>query len=288
MPSAKNILLATPANISAIAAYDSFLAAAGVLAAQYDDAAQQAQPKGFDAHLLLGDPASTAISNLAGALAALKGTTTQSGSTFAPADQALYSEMERALNDNQRALIVMPYPANYDAGNKTVIETIQKVLQERNKAISGLKEKHKNDPKYDPLASDLKGIESALTSLLGLLTGANATGIVTGAALLNATTATYDLLTAANIAAGGSQRANTYFLLNVFVPAPHPSFNGGAVVAFTLRGNDGTYKSGGTLRLVYGFTKWRPPSLHKEGDSGYANFNWNPKTNNGGHIHISY
>lgn len=87
--------------------------------------------------------------------------------------------------------------------------------------------------------------------------------------------------------AGGGQRANTYFLLNLFVPAPHPSYNGGAVASYVDRNNLGIVEHAGTLRFVFGYVKWHEPFLRKkENEDGYANYEWSGKKTRGHWIKV--
>jgi hypothetical protein len=85
--------------------------------------------------------------------------------------------------------------------------------------------------------------------------------------------AQYTILTVTNAAAGGGTRSNTYFLINLLIPAPHASFNGGAVVSYGFRDQDGGYLGSGTLRYIFGYSKWPEPGLRqRQGESGYANY----------------
>jgi len=287
-----HVLLATSANMSAISAYEGFLAAAKSLQDIYEKALQSAAPRPrIGANAVGGDFGLLAspIQNAASALASLKASTTQAGSSFAPADQALFSYLEKYAH----CLVTMPYPDNYAAGNSLMVSEIQKVMDIRADTIAAYIAAYNRthpDPsdqaKYDPTANELKGIETSYNAFLGLLTGPGGNSIGIGAALQAATTSTYLVLTLADVAAGGSTRANTYFLLNLFVPAPHPSYNGGAVVSYTLRTQSGAFVSADMLRLVYGPTKWPAPPLHKQ-DAGYANVD-GTQTDNTGPKHHPY
>lgn len=118
---------------------------------------------------------------------------------------------------------------------------------------------HKYNPSDDP---DLKPIETVFASFQSILAGTNAPSIIQGAVLTASLTKPYDILTVTTAAAGGGDRANTYFLVNLLFPPLHHSYNGGAVVAFTIRHSDGSYGTGGTIRQVYGYEKWHQPKLH--------------------------
>ena len=91
----------------------------------------------------------------------------------------------------------------------------------------------------------------------------------------------YHVLTVSDDAAGGGTRANTYFFINLFIPAPHPSYNGGAIVSYTLRDRDGVFEDAETLSFVFGYTKWNQPPLRNQSDPGFANFHWDNSQNKG-------
>jgi hypothetical protein len=278
---AHHVLLATPANMSAISAYQSFLAASSSLQIAYGKPPVLAADVTPPANRLFATTIGTAAPvglDAASALAALKGSTTYSGSSFAPADQALYSYLEKYAN----CLVTMPYPGNYKDGNRAMTRELTKVIDARENAIAAYKAKFKaahpapgdaaEVAKYDPTTSELKGPEAAYNAFLGLLTGGSGNSIAVGAALEAATTKTYQLLTVGDVAAGGNTRVITLFLLNLFIPGPHPSFNGGAVISYTLRDQDGLYNHGGTLRTIYDYTKWKAPKFEKD-PKGFNNFN---------------
>ncbi len=286
------VLLATPANMAAISAYQSFVAASQSLQTLYNAPMTSAAPKPHIGAAQAGGTftaLASPVQDAASALASLKASTTQAGSSFAPADQALYSYLEKYCH----SLVTMPYPGNYADGNALLTKELQTVIDLRSQAILAYQKNYNSthpnpadQEKYDPTTDELKGVEASYNSFIGLLTGANATSIAMGAALRDATKDDYLVLTVSDVAAGGSTRANTYFLLNIFVPAPRPSFNGGAVVAYTLMDQKGHFKDANMYRLVYNYTKWAAPQLHKK-DQGFANFRWSGEDNDGP-IHHPY
>jgi hypothetical protein len=283
----KHVLLATSANMAAISAYQSFLAASDSLQKAYAaSATQAAAPENlFVAGGSFGALAPSGL-DAASALAALKGSTTYSGSSFAPADQALYSYLEKYAH----CLVTMLYPDNYTKGNAAMTAEMQRVIKARADAITAYKTKYNaahpdakdaaDRAKYDPTTNELKSPEAAYNAFLGLLTGTSGNSIVVGAALDDATTKSYELLTVADVAAGGNTRVTTFFLLNLFIPGPHPSFNGGAVISYTLRDQSGKFICANMLRLIYGYTKWNAPKL-KKNDRGFTNFVWDANSNKG-------
>jgi hypothetical protein len=58
-------------------------------------------------------------------------------------------------------------------------------------------------------------------------------------------------------AAGGNTRTNNFFLLNLFY-TPKPSFNGGVIVTYELRGPKNEFLAGDTLKVLYDYSKWKP------------------------------
>jgi len=58
-------------------------------------------------------------------------------------------------------------------------------------------------------------------------------------------------------AAGGNTRTNNYFLLSLFY-TPKPSFNGGVVVTYEVRGPANQFLDGDTLKVIYDYSKWKP------------------------------
>lgn len=281
------ILLGTPANLSAIAAYRQFEAASNELKNDYDKQEPGSVGGAISTYSLTD--VLTPISTIAGILNTLKGTTTQSSNTFTPVDEVLYADLEK---DFSAKFVIGPFPKDYETASKEISALFNKVYVARSNAIKRYgavhpdpTDKTKVDPKYDATQSELKGLETVWSTYSTMMVGTSGANLQLGRALIAALNHTeFNVLSIANAAAGGGDRANTYFLLNVLVPAPHHSYNGGAVIAYTMRTSDGTYLNGGTLRLMYGYTKWRPPSLRSKDRDDYDNFQWEekePKPNEG-------
>lgn len=298
------ILLANAANVSALQSFLAFKAAGDALKDAYTQYAAPKKPNtrpNFPTGELVGPAATLFAPLVSGLLTALKGQTTQSSATFNPNDQALYADLEAAIHDNcaNQDLLVTAYPAMMaDAYKNEVGNRIQAIFDERDKAIEALKKAHENSgakkpdtkpkddangkdaegkkeeapPPYDPLTAELKDIEAQFTDFQGIVTTPSSnSAILFGAALFNKLGDHYGFLTVTDDIAGGGSRANQYFLINLFVPAPHVSYNGGAVVSYSLRRQDGTYGAAGTLRFIYGYSKWSEPPLRGNKKS-YSNF----------------
>jgi hypothetical protein len=67
----------------------------------------------------------------------------------------------------------------------------------------------------------------------------------------------YAQLFAKTIAAGGSSRTNHNFWVELVYTTPNPSYNGGAIVSYAMLSGTSQYLTGGTLRTVYGYSKWK-------------------------------
>jgi hypothetical protein len=299
----RTVLLGISANMAAIASYFSFKSSVNILDKAYD--AVVSQHAAVISQKELNPTTEAALGTAAGALlTALKGQTTMSYGTFTLVDQALYTDLEGAIYKLGGTFVSTAYPANLDRATGCINANISDIYKHREKTVKSLDGLGMKPP--DILAA-LKDIDTQVTALQASLTTSSPTSamptILWGGALLNAvkmgvsktaanteqiaacevTAADYDVLTITNDGAGGGIRANTYFLLNVFIPAPHPSYNGGAVVSYTLRKADGTFTKAETLRLVFGYSKWKERPLYDEKGKDGANFGWDPKTVIKGH-----
>ena len=65
--------------------------------------------------------------------------------------------------------------------------------------------------------------------------------------------------------AGGNIRQNNFFFLNFFY-TPQPSFNAGVEVTWSLYDSKNHYSQGGTLKRMYGYSKWHPNKFKWQGD----------------------
>jgi hypothetical protein len=86
--------------------------------------------------------------------------------------------------------------------------------------------------------------------------------VIAGKALLTSLgTDCYAQLSAKTIAVGGSSRTNHNFWVELFYTTPAPSYNGGAIVSYSLVSGKNTYLAGDTLRRVYGYSKWKAEKI---------------------------
>ena len=305
------ILLGTAANMASITAFEGFKAAAEALAASYQHV-PPFTPKGDEPHAILKEgidpttlgPLGSAAASL---LTAAKAQTTVTGATFAPTDQAFYNDLESAIKRvSSLDLVATAYPRQFEKANSCVIQPLLRpIYEQRQHAILQLAASNRPDP-----VSDLKEQDAEMTVLQNVLNNSGTAAvagslygppsILLGAALLRQLgepdissddkscgqknkEPKYSVLIVSDDIAGGGSRTNLFFLVNLFWPGPHPSYNGGAIVSYSLRDQDGNFQDAGTLRYIYGYTKWRQPPLRKKSDPGFANFPVNGKHGQSGH-----
>ena len=272
----QKFLLGTPANLAAIQAWIAFRSAVDQLGVEYDTLAGLPVGSGppaphFFAAVSAG--ASAAITAITAAASAAKAQTTQTASTFTPVDQVLFSDLEREMAPSGCTLVTMAYPGAIASASEAIEGELNDLLKKRGAALA--KRDQEDTTKYSA-DKELQGLDAELATLeqtLGNETpNMNGSIILTGKALANALTDTYHVLTIANAAAGGGTRANVYFLLNILFPAPHPSYNGGAEVAYSLRTMQGGYESADALYFVFGYTKWKQPPLRNQSNQRVREF----------------
>jgi hypothetical protein len=277
-------LLGTPTNLSALQSALAFEEAVTQLTNQYKllEGKPISAAGGPALFLAITPGASAAITAITGAVNDIKTQTTQTASTFTPVDQVLFSDLEREMEGKAPAitchLITTAYPGMIKMAVASVNKMLDNLLSEQDAAR---KKRDGDDPKKYSDDKDLQGLDAQLSTLeqtLGNET-ANMSGssILLGEALLGALGDKYHVITLANAAAGGGTRANVYFLVNILFPAPHPSYNGGSAVAYTLRTGNGVYESADMVYFIYGYTKWHQPKFAPiKGTKGFSSFGWTP------------
>jgi hypothetical protein len=279
----KKVLLALPANLTGISTYGAFEAAAKNLQQQFASfqrpEAAGAQPQFLGFQLLTLSDLTGLISTLSGVAGSAKASTSQTSATFTPVDQALYSNLERELG-LRCELVTTAYPNQvlkaYDNAIAPEIAGIQEEQRGAHARVNAMPEDNDAQKAAKTQAkSDLQKLDTALTALQASVTDMSSStvlpNVLLGAALANRLGPNYWVLTLSDNAAGGGTRANQIFLLNLFLPAPHPSYNGGAVVSYSLRDQDGAFGSADTLRMVFGYTKWHQPARRTKGGNDYTN-----------------
>ena len=219
-------------------------------------------------------------------------------------DQALYSDLERAYshlktnNSTTCNLITTAYPGQIkNAYEPMIFKRLNLIYDARTQALIALptaaSKAHASSP-YDPTKDPLlQKADAQLASLQAAITDASASSgvpnVILGGALLWALgdrggadqANSYHVLTVSDDAAGGGTRANIFFFINLFIPAAHPSYNGGAVASYTLRDQNGLFEDAQTLRFVFGYGKWKEPPLRNQDNKGFANFGWTNNRNRG-------
>ncbi len=279
----QNVLLATPANLTDISSYIAFkTAVAGLTKAYQDYKSSVSSPE----NVFHADDAVSTISGLASALVALKASSTQASSTFTQVDQALISDLQRDLRVSSCNLVASPSPGKIATVFEVLDAPMQALYKARQDAFAAAaaakssKAKATKDDDKDPrltsLDAQLATLEKSLTDTSGSSVLPN---VLAGAALLaalqpNGNNDKYDVLTLVTDAIGGGSLANQYFLVNLLFPSPRPSYNGGAVISYTLTNQDGGVLAANTLRFVFNYTKLHGPKLgdNKGKSSGFASF----------------
>ena len=219
----------------------------------------------------------TAFSSL---LSAVKAQTTTTNATFTPADQALESAVEAGSNAK---IVDVPLPAYYVTGNQVIDQLLKQVDDARAATVDKLNSAHSSDPTYN-ISDDLKPLDTLQSNLQQALVtspSGSASSLVYGAAILAEVGAISDGIQLADFkpkgcsvlilstdAAGGGTRTRQFLLLSFLVPWPNPSFNGGAIVSYSFKGQDGKTAKAGTYRYVSGYAKWKTP---KNKDRQYSN-----------------
>jgi hypothetical protein len=312
------MLLGTPTNMASVAGFEAFKAAAKSLASSYASVPPKQTPAPATTSPAPSDidirpfssyfdsaGAGAVLSGASSLLTAAKAQTTVSSSTFSPTDQAFYNDLESAMKHVATIdLVATAYPRQLDKASVCVIQPLMdQIYANRKQAIGYLAARRPDDP-----ISGLKEQDAELTVLQNLLTNSGTAAIagspygpgslLLGAAILrslgepdvsdstdchNKTIPKYSVLVVTDDVAGGGSRTNLYFLLNLLLPGPHPSYNGGAIVSYSVRDQDGGFQDAGTLRFIYGYTKWKQPPLRKRSDPGFANFPAAGKGNQWGH-----
>ena len=67
------------------------------------------------------------------------------------------------------------------------------------------------------------------------------------------------LLTVSIDAAGGDTKITHWFLVDLFVPTPNPSYSGGAIVSFLLADQAGNFLDADMFHGMFTFSKWKSP-----------------------------
>ncbi len=277
-------LLGTASNLSAIQGSISFNTALNQLKQQYENLSGPpgSSPPAAAPKLAFPAGASAAVQAVTAAVGAVKTQTTQTATTFTPVDQVLFSDLQKEMNLSHCVLVTTAYPDEINEAARAIQAQLDMLLSTRAAKLKARYNndwtQYKNDTEVQTLDGQLSTLEESLGNETPNMTGPS---ILIGQALSKRLGAKYHVLTIVNAAAGGGTRANTYFLLNVLVPAPHPSYNGGTAVAYSLQKNTGDYESANTLYFVFGYTKWKQPPLRNQATQGFTNFSWDGSNNRG-------
>ena len=288
-----SVLIATATNLSEVAAFMTFDANAAKLATAYESKKPVVshsdafgQEEMFASGAFGGADLGPSVTAIATLLSALKASTSTTSSTFTPVDEALIADIE-SHSENVRVVSV-PFPKDMQTGGDAIATSLASVYSARADAVKALvgAPHPKGKEPYDP-SSDLKDLDTQLTALqssLAASSSSSSSDVLMGAGLLSSvgairslggalgTTlvgdAKYRILVFSNDVAGGGVRTNQTFLVSFFLPLPHPSYNGGAVVSFSLRDQGGALIEAHTYHYMFGYSRIKGP---KSGKADYSN-----------------
>ena len=274
------VLLGNPANMSELGAFFTFKETADNLEQAYkrkEPAPREVEGE-FHPNAVLGGALGGAnlgatLEGLGAVANAIKASTSTTSSTFTPIDQAFIFDLEAGTTTR---IVSMPLAPDLKTGGELIADELSRVYKARKEAADALIKANPSKPgkdSYDPSPAlkDLDSQFSALQSSLASSSASPASPVLQGAGLLAAVgviqpavgettpayadTAQYRVLSFASDAAGGGTRTNQIFLISYFLPWPHPSYNGGAVISFKLTDQNGAFLAGGTLDYLFDYTR---------------------------------
>jgi hypothetical protein len=200
------------------------------------------------------------ISTVTSFLSALRNTATYSGQTFTPDDTVLATLLASKFAPDYQ-LASAQHPGNINQAAVDISELLKKLTEARSHVPAAQQtDLFKSlDQQWNSLQTSLAGTDSNGNNVL--------TSVINGQALVSSLGNCYPQLTAKTIAAGGSIRTNHNFWVELFYTTPKPSYNGGAIVAYSVYAGDNSYLTGSTIRYIYDYSIWSPSKI-----SNYKNF----------------
>ena len=245
------VLLADPSALFEISAYKSFTLSVNALTKAYAGAGGLSA-QAFDA------------SGVAALLTAIKNTATYTNQSFQPTTQSMNTLLALAMKDKGYSLRTVALPGDIEVA----AEKIQQMLNDISQARAG-----SNDGTRTKLDPEFTALRTAL--LTTTPDGTLMATIIKGRALLSSLkgqgnedkSENFCVLTVSVDGAGGDTRTAHWFLQELIMPTPRPSYNGGAVVSFLLTDQAGTVLAGDMLHYMYGFSKWNNPKVPKSYNS---------------------
>jgi hypothetical protein len=286
------ILLQDSSALAYVAAYEAFKAQVNAFKEEYDSITSAAGAAGPGPttpaptpNAAAGTPPSVSytipsptdwITAVGGLLANMKSTVTYNSSTFQPTNDAFVADLASALH-GKAEIYSSTVPGNLGKALGEIQDDLQSLYASRVKAGGTLP----TQPAGVTLAAYQKfnGLDSQVTTFLSSLNTSDGNGgtllssILKGKALKDslgqedAQAWSFCSLYLVADVAGGSTRQLNNWILEIFWHDPAPSFNGGAAFTYQLRDRNNQFLKGGTLRYMYGYTKWSPPKAES-----YTNF----------------
>jgi Merozoite surface antigen 2c len=220
------------------------------------------------------------ITAVGGILANLKTQVTYTAATFQPTNDAFIADLDLALQ-GRAEIFSSTMPGNLSQAVDEIQHDFQSLYHER--ALSGNSLQKLEQGSSTGPSQQFTGLDGQLATFLSSLNTSDGSGgtlltsVIKGKALRNSlgmedsNANSYCSLTLVAGVAGGSTRQLNNWFLELFWHDPAPAFNGGAVFSYQLRDPSNRFLAGGTLRYLYGYTKW---SAQKAG--GPSNFQQNP------------
>jgi hypothetical protein len=246
------VLLADPSAQFQIGAYKSFKGSAAALTKAYNSRGGGAAS---------AEAFADVSSSIASLLGAIKNTATYSNQNFQPTTQSMTNLLSLALKNKNYALRTVAIPGDIEAA----AEKVQDALNEISRARTGASDatRTKLDPEFTALRTALIAATPDGTLLASIIKGRALLTSLKGEGNEDDRTIGFCILTVSVDAAGGDTRTTHWFLQELIMPTSRPSYNGGAVVSFTLTDKTGTLLAGDMFHYIYGFSKWSNPKVPK-------------------------
>ena len=148
-------------------------------------------------------------------------------------------------------------------------DKVQKMLNDISQARTADNDttRAKLDPEFTALRTALVTATPDGTLLTTIIKGRALLGSLKGEGNEDKNEINFCILSVSVDGAGGDTRTTHWWLQELIMPTPRPSYNGGAVVSWTLTDKAGTLLVGDMLHYMYGFSKWKNPKVPKSYNS---------------------
>jgi hypothetical protein len=248
-----SVLLADPSALFQIAAYKSFRSSA--------EALKNAYGAGGAGGTASAEAFADVSSGLASLLGAIKNTATYTNQNFQPTTQSMTNLLSLALKNRGYALRTVALPGDIEVAS----DSVQRVLNEISLARAGANDatRTKLDPEFTALRTAVVAATPDGTLLASIIRGRALLSSLKGLGNEDKNDANFCILNVSMDGAGGDTRTTHWWLQELVMPTPKPSYNGGAVVSFTFTDKAGVLLAGDMLHYMYGFSKWSNPKVPK-------------------------